>query len=659
MITQTDVVTKPGTAGSSIPESAYRMGLLASVVLSAWCGLVAGLLEVGTMVLRKQVFDPDQFYRTSQHFVWLIPLINCDVFLLLGLLGWGVTLVSPRFGRWLFTRGMGTLVVLPTLLVAFPRIYSLAWLMAALGVATRVVPILEVRGQGFRRFVAVTIPVVIATVATLGASLWVGARQKQVQENARSLPAAGSPNVLLIVLDTVAAGHLSLHGYERATSPTLVELAGRGIRFDSARAPSSWTLPSHASMLTGRWLHELSVGWLTPLDQAQPTLAEFLGDKGFATVGMVANTGYCGTDSGLARGFTRYHDFTFPQLTALKTSVLVNRALEGIRATVYYSEDWLRASRLLPGVERFVRSLDDDRKAAAGVNREFLDWLANRSQPERPFFAFLNYYDAHYPYQLPPGHLHRFGVEPTDSYQRLLIQQWGMLDKTTVSPTGVAFAIDAYDDCIADLDEQLGKLVDELSRTGVLDRTWLIITADHGESFGENPGCFCHGTSLYDTEIHVPLLVVPPQGSAFKPSVKESVSLRDLAATIVEVAGQEAGAPFPGDSLVRFWKRAMPVAMVEPPLGSPAFAELVPDPRKQEDGGLRRQLFPQAAVKDSEWSFIRREGDSREKLFHLREDPKEQHDLAGEPFARPILEQMRAALNRLTGGPLVPERFNR
>ena len=311
------------------------------------------------------------------------------------------------------------------------------------------------------------LPGVVATVvAILGASLWVGDRIKQSRASARPLPPPGSPNVLLIVMDTVAAGHLSLHGYDRATSTTLVELAERGIRFDSARAASSWTLPSHATMFTGRWLHELSVGWLTPLDRAHPTLAEFLGDRGYATAGFVANTWYCAADSGLARGFTHYQDFIFPELTALKTAVLVSRALEGFQAIVYFTEDWLESAGLLPYVERLWRALDTDRKGAAAVNRELLDWLSQRPQPERPFFAFLNYFDAHYPYQLPPGRLHRFGVEPTDNYQRILIQHWWELDKTTLSPEGVAFAADAYDDCIADLDEQLGKLVDELDRAG-------------------------------------------------------------------------------------------------------------------------------------------------------------------------------------------------
>ena len=181
--------------------------------------------------------------------------------------------------------------------------------------------------------------------------------------------------MLLVVLDTVAAGHLSVYNYGRATSPTLAEIAGRGIRFDLARAACSWTLPSHATMFTGRWLHELSVGWFTPLDQTYPTLAEYLGVRGYATAGFIANTGYCAAHTGLARGFTRYEDYAFPELTALKTGVLVDRGLERLRAIVYYAEDWLDSAGLLRLAERVVRALDGDRKEAKTVNRELLDWL--------------------------------------------------------------------------------------------------------------------------------------------------------------------------------------------------------------------------------------------------------------------------------------------
>jgi arylsulfatase A-like enzyme len=660
MIRRTAVFKEAGTVGSSNPDLAMnRLGFISLLLLSAWCGLVAGLLEVGAIVLRKQVFGPNHLYNMSRHFVWLIPLSNLCVFLVLGLFGCGVILVWPSRGRWLFTRGLGAIALLPSILVAFPRIYSLAWLVFSLGLAARLVPRIERNSRSFRRFVVVSFPAAVAVVASLGASLWVGDWIKQSRENARPLPPPGSPNVLLIVMDTVAAGHLSLHGCDRATSTTLVELAERGIRFDSARAASSWTLPSHANMFTGLWLHELSVGWLTPLDRTHPMLAEFLGDRGYATAGFVANTWYCAADSGLARGFTYYKDYIFPELTALKTAVLVSQALEGFQAIVYFTEDRLESAGLLHYVQRLWRSLDTDRKGAAAVNREFLDWLSQRTQSERPFFAFLNYFDAHYPYQLLPGRLHRFGVEPTNNYERVLIQHWWELDKSTLSPKGVAFATDAYDDCIADLDEQLGKLVDELDRRGVLEQTWLIITSDHGESFGEHAGIFCHGKSLYETELHVPLLVIPPGGSATKQAVKGSVSLRDLAATIVDVARLETGAPFPGVSLGRYWKQPLQVAPVQPPSTSPALAEVVPEnPLIRNSWSAPKPLSPLGAIKEKDWSYIRREGDVREELFHLREDPKEQHNLAGDPTAQAALQQMRAALDRLTGGPLLPERFS-
>src|SRR5262249_17996555 len=155
-----------------------------------------------------------------------------------------------------------------------------------------------------------------------------------------------------------------------------------------------------------------------------------------------------------------------------------------------------------------------------------------------------------------------------------LIQHWWELDKTTVPPEGVAFVRDAYDDCIADLDEQLGKLVDELDRRGVLGNTWLIIASDHGESFGEHAGIFCHGKSLYETEFPVPLLVVPPGGAATQRVVAEPISLRDLAATIVEVTGLESGAPFPGASLARFWGPPSKPEAAPPASASPALAEV-------------------------------------------------------------------------------------
>ncbi len=229
MTSRTAVFQKAEPVVSSTPDLAReRLGFSSLLLVSAWCGLVAGLLEVGTIVVRKQVFDSDHLYRMSRHFVWLIPLTNLCIFVALGFLGCGVILLWPSRGRWLVTRGLGAVALLPSILVAFSRIYSLAWLVVAVGLAAQLVPLVERNRRRFHKLILATFPVTIAFVASLGASLWVGDWIKQARENARPLPPPGSPNVLLIVLDTVAAGHLSLHGYDRATSPTLVELAERG-----------------------------------------------------------------------------------------------------------------------------------------------------------------------------------------------------------------------------------------------------------------------------------------------------------------------------------------------------------------------------------------------------------------------------------------------
>ena len=106
---------------------------------------------------------------------------------------------------------------------------------------------------------------------------------------------------------------------------------------------------------------------------------------------------------------------------------------------------------------------------------------------------------------------------------------------------------------MANLDEHLGRLIDELERRRVLERTWVIVTADHGESFGENPGVFWHGTSLYQAQLHVPLVIVPPAGGPSPRVVTETVSLRDIAATIAGLVGLDGDCPFPGGSLSRFW----------------------------------------------------------------------------------------------------------
>jgi arylsulfatase A-like enzyme len=300
-----------------------------------------------------------------------------------------------------------------------------------------------------------------------------------------------------------------------------------------------------------------------------------------------------------------------------------------------------------------------NRKEARVVNQEFLDWLAERHRVDRPFFAFLNFYDAHYPYELPDAGKHRFGTAPRNDRETAVIRDWAEIQKSALSERQITFARDSYDDCVANLDEQLGQLMAELERTRVLERTWVIITADHGESFGEHPGVFLHGTTLYQPQTHIPLVVIPPGGTPSTTVVTEPVSLRDLAATIVDISGFKTGSPFPGESLARFWDATPVAAISDNSASSPALSELSPENRPESNPrGPNVQLWPVAALIERDWSYTRREGDRLELLFNLREDAGELHNLANLPSMRSTLERMRSTLGRLTAGPLTPDRFN-
>ena len=263
------------------------------------------------------------------------------------------------------------------------------------------------------------------------------------------------------------------------------------------------------------------------------------------------------------------------------------------------------------------------------VNREFLGWLAGRRQPQRPFFAFVNFIDAHYPYEPEEGGVRRFGVKPRTKREIDLIENWRTEDKSRLSTREIAFARDSYDDAIADLDEQLGRLLDELERRGILESTWLIITSDHGESFGEQPGIFIHGTSLYQCQIHVPLVIVPPSGRPrpARPVIPETVSLRDLPSTVVDLLDLEAGAPFPGASLAPLWESPPSGSTVGHPVSptSPALSEVVPtDPLEPDPAKLLEDRRAWAALAEGESIYIRiRQDDGqREELFDLHEDAR-------------------------------------
>jgi len=591
----------------------------------------------------------------SRHFVWLVPLSNLLLFFGMGVVLAVATGLWPQRVGWISPRLLCAGVLLPALMVAGPQIHQGACLLLALGIASCLVPRLERPETRLRRWLLLSLPILLGSVLVVAGFVFGGDRLKEWREAARPLPPAEAPNVLFIVLDTVRADHLSLYGYQRATSPSLVRLANRGIRFEEARATAPWTLPSHASMFTGRWPHELDAKWLTPLSKHFPTLAEYLGSQGYATAGFVANTLYCSYDTGLARGFTHYEDYILDleRLSPMRTALLVARAWDWFSQWALVLSRSYDAGRFRDWQQSALKwLLATGRKDAGSINRDFLRWSSQRREPGRPFFAFLNYFDAHSPYLPPEGTPFRFGSRPqTEADFILLAELWTMVDKLRLSPRYQLLVPNSYDNCIAYLDERLGELFNALQERGVLDRTLVIITADHGEELGEH-GLFDHGESLYRPEVRVPLLIVLPSRSQSRGVVRQTVSLRDLPATIVELTGLAAGSPFPGQSLPGLGR--------DPSSGAAAAADGVdgvlselsdPNPANPSQGRSPASRGPLISLVEGDYVYIRNDRSGREQLFEERVDPDELLDQARVEATQPVLQHFRHRLNQIRARP--------
>jgi arylsulfatase A-like enzyme len=445
-------------------------------------------------------------------------------------------------------------------------------------------------------------------LSAFGATPGVQAAPKEIGSSAR-------PNVVVIVMDTVRADHLSVYGYDRDTTPTLKALARDSVVYPNAISSSDITLTSHASLFTGMyasWHGAYCDPDRAPFGQAvnpnYPTLAELLKANGYSTVAVAANM-YLRADFGLQRGFEEFHIPRPVAMLPADVPFLLRRAVR-------------RGLRLVVDTTQFDRLFN----FAGDIDSELLSALAQRGR--EPFFAFLNYMDAHFPYVPPAPYEQRFpGQRAGFTQEDLEAEQFAIVGGRDPSPVYLRHCLSKYDGGIAYEDEQVGRVVDWLKQHNAYDNTMIVIASDHGEAFGERHRVG-HGNSPYQNVVHVALMIKYPH-SAHPGTEATPASLIDVAPTVLATIGLRAPQTMQGRDLNH------PEALAGRVLYNEAFPCAVLQAPECPRGCMVRSVY--------EWpyKYITSSTGKRE-LFDLSKDPLEEHTLYAQQ--RAIADRLRTGL---------------
>jgi arylsulfatase A-like enzyme len=352
------------------------------------------------------------------------------------------------------------------------------------------------------------------------------------------------PNIWLISVDTLRSDRLSSYGYEKNQTPNIDRLAVDGVIFENAFSPDHWTLPAHASLFTSlspdvhgvnEWAND---GFVAVIPEALETIADQLLKSGYTTVGTVDSDrlGYLGSMRNFDQGFNYYGHY--PIVISPHQHLLFSRVT-----------DWLRRPLEHEHSSRMISSI--------------LSWLGEK--PKSPYFFFLHLYDVHAEFdnkiQYP-----RYPYYPFQPCIDRLMPDWSSLGPPTLNgeqgeayllevnkmSNAPPFSVDGvhykgpsekelqllstlYDCGISLVDEQLGRLFDQLRKIGEYDNSIIILTSDHGEAFYEHKQ-LAHWT-LYDELLRVPLIIKPAHARDFNARRLEPVSLLDVAPTVFELVG--------------------------------------------------------------------------------------------------------------------------
>jgi len=387
-------------------------------------------------------------------------------------------------------------------------------------------------------------------------------------------------HVIVISLDTTRADHFGCYGNTWIRTPNIDALAAESILLTDYMTTISTTLASHVSLFTGKYPHTHGVprnGFIVHDDNVM--LPEVLKEAGFTTAGFLGS-------------FALHSRFNFAQ------------------GFDYLDE---RFEIFLDGDE-----IDQNQRRAAAVTDAVLAYLDEHGIPPR-LFLFVHYFDPHQPYDPPPPYdamygdapgAIRFGDHPALAYGD------GSADSRR--------SLSRYAGEVSYMDHHVGRLLDELRHRGILEEALLLVTSDHGENLGENPGkAFHHGRTVYQSEMHCVGLIRLPNAAYGGTRLDLPVSSIDMLPTMVSYVGLPTPAGVEGELLTLTDPRANTLAR-------PRFGEASKPARREFDP--RWFNNPKArCVRDGSLKYIRTAYLSREELYDLQVDPHEQNNVLESP----------------------------
>jgi arylsulfatase A-like enzyme len=360
-------------------------------------------------------------------------------------------------------------------------------------------------------------------------------------------------------------------------------LAGKGVLFRTAYAPSSWTLPSTASMLTSLHPREHGAANSTSgISQMAVTLAERMHGAGYDTAAFSANYCFVTAERGFDRGFDHFELF-------VKESSTVSAGV-------------LNRTRKLPETYGTVVTAD-----AEQLNLAALKWLDDRDDTSRPVFMYLHYMDPHNPYEPPKPFDTMFDPDYAGTVDGKSIFDAIHKREFEVTERDKEHVVALYDGEIAYTDSQVGRLLDELDKREVLRNALVIITADHGEELFER-GDIGHGPTLYEEVLRVPLIIWQKQLEQSRAMVDSRVTLLDIVPTVLKACGIQSRGTLRGKPLL------------------PPAQEVGPDTVWAEvDEDILYTTHKRALI-DNNWKII--VSPNRRELYNISADPQETKDLS-------------------------------